>query len=209
MFTGVVREISDRKRAVQERGPLLGLEQVARLHATPCPKPEAKLREDCDDHRDTFFAQEIDTEANTRVGPRLAIEHVSSGPVFVGDDSAWFGGYGHQGDTVAFGLDPGTHAVEEFIRIGDFVYSGMAFDAGNAALWVARSAPASVVAWSSTPPPISGPLDWERARARLARRWCARRVDRAEARRPACWRRVGPVRSIKASAQRRRGRRVR
>ncbi|MBA2629474.1 MAG: hypothetical protein H0U84_00430 [Thermoleophilaceae bacterium] len=86
-----------------------------------------------------------DTDANVPVGPRLAIEHVSSGPLFVGEGSAWFGGSGGEGDAIAFRLDPETKAIEEFLRIGDHVYSGMAFDARNAAIWVARSGPAAVV----------------------------------------------------------------
>jgi streptogramin lyase len=100
---------------------------------------------DCDEHRDTFFAQQIDTVANAPGGPRLAVEQVGFGPLFVGEDSAWFGGYGRESDVVAFRLDPRTNTIDEFLRIGDFVFSGMAFDPENAAIWIARAAPASVV----------------------------------------------------------------
>jgi hypothetical protein len=68
---------------------------------------------DCDEHRDTFFAQEIDIDANEPVGPRLAIERVASGPLFVGEDAAWFGGYDRHADAVAFTLDRHSHTVEE------------------------------------------------------------------------------------------------
>jgi hypothetical protein len=100
---------------------------------------------DCDEHRNTFFAQEIDTGANAPRGPRLAIERVSAGPLHVGERSAWFGGYGGEGDAIAFRLDLETNAIEELLRIGNFVSPGMAFDARNASIWVARTAPASVV----------------------------------------------------------------
>jgi hypothetical protein len=39
---------------------------------------------DCDQHRDTFFAQEIDTEANAPAGPRFAVDGVGFGPLLVG-----------------------------------------------------------------------------------------------------------------------------
>jgi hypothetical protein len=100
---------------------------------------------DCDEHRDTFFAQEIETDTGAPVGPRIAIDKVGSGPLFVAEDSAWFGGYGRHGETVAFRLGAETHAIEQFLRIGDFPFPGMAFDAENEAIWIARSAPASVV----------------------------------------------------------------
>lgn len=100
---------------------------------------------DCDEYRDTFFAQRIDTDANTPVGPRLAIEHASFGPLFVGEDLAWFGGYGRESNTVAFGLDPDTHEIEQFLPVGDFIFSGMVFDAHAEAIWIARAAPASVI----------------------------------------------------------------
>jgi hypothetical protein len=100
---------------------------------------------DCDEHRDTFFAQEIDIDANAPVGPRLAIERVGSGPLFAGDDAAWFGGYDRHGHAIAFRLDPHTHTIEEFLRVGRFIFSAMAFDAQNEAIWIARAAPASVI----------------------------------------------------------------
>jgi hypothetical protein len=100
---------------------------------------------DCDEHRDTFFAQEIDIDANAPVGPRLAIDRVGSGPLFVGEDAAWFGGYDRNAHAIAFRLDPDTHTIDEFLRIGRFIFSGMAFDARNEATWIARAAPASVI----------------------------------------------------------------
>jgi hypothetical protein len=100
---------------------------------------------DCDEYRDTFFAQEIDTETGAPVGPRIAAEGVSSGPLFVGADSAWFGGYGREGEAIAFRLDPGTREIEQFLRIGRFAFPGMAHDAEHQSIWVARPAPASVV----------------------------------------------------------------
>lgn len=100
---------------------------------------------DCDEHRDTFFAQEIDTEANAPVGPRIAIDKVGFGPLFVGKDSVWFSGDGNDGSTIAFKLNPKSRAIEEFLRLGRFFPTGAAFDAKHAAIWVARAAPASVV----------------------------------------------------------------
>jgi YVTN family beta-propeller protein len=100
---------------------------------------------DCDEHRDTFFAQEIDTDTNAPVGPRIVVPRVASGPIFVGDDSVWFAGYGRDGHTVAFSLDPDSHAVDEFLEVGNFVQTGAAFDAANAAIWIARAAPAAVI----------------------------------------------------------------
>jgi hypothetical protein len=100
---------------------------------------------DCDEHRDTFFAQEIDVDTNEPSGPRLAMERVASGPLFVDEESTWFAGSGRRSDTIAFRLDSETHAIEEYLRIGDFVHSGMAFDARRTAIWVTRSAPPSVV----------------------------------------------------------------
>jgi YVTN family beta-propeller protein len=52
---------------------------------------------DCDEYRDTFFAQEIDTDANASVGPRLAVDKLGFGPLYVGEDSVWFSGYGERG----------------------------------------------------------------------------------------------------------------
>jgi YVTN family beta-propeller protein len=100
---------------------------------------------DCDKHRDSYFAQEIDTRANAPTGPRIAVENVSLGPLFVGEDSVWFSGYARRSQTVAFRLDRETQAIEEFLRVGHFLHSGMAFDAENAAIWIARAAPAAVV----------------------------------------------------------------
>jgi hypothetical protein len=100
---------------------------------------------DCDEHRDTFFAQEIDIDANAPAGPRLAIERVASGPLFAGEDAAWFGGYDRHAHAIAFRLDPDTYIIDEFLRIGRFIFSGMAFDAQNKAIWIARAAPASVI----------------------------------------------------------------
>jgi YVTN family beta-propeller protein len=100
---------------------------------------------DCDEHRDSYFAQQIDTRANAPTGPRMAVDNVGFGPLFVGEDSVWFSGYGHDEDTIAFRMDPGTHAIEEFLPVGDFYHSGMAFDEEHQAIWIARAAPASVV----------------------------------------------------------------
>jgi hypothetical protein len=100
---------------------------------------------DCDKHRDTFFAQEIDVDANALVGPRLAVDGVGVGPLFVGEDWAWFGGSGREGATTAFRLDAETHAVDPLLHIGVFDFPGMAFDARNAAIWIARAAPPLVV----------------------------------------------------------------
>lgn len=100
---------------------------------------------DRDEHRDTFFAQEIDTETNMPTGPRTAVDEVGFGPLFVGEDSVWFSGYGPEEDTIAFRVDPDKPAVEEFLSVGDFYHSGTAFDEHNQAIWIARAAPASVV----------------------------------------------------------------
>jgi YVTN family beta-propeller protein len=100
---------------------------------------------DCDEHRDTFFAQRIATETGAPTGPRIAVDRVGFEPLLVEEDSAWFGGYGRHQDAVAFRLDADTHAIEPFLRIGDFPFPGMAFDAENQSIWVARHAPPSVV----------------------------------------------------------------
>jgi hypothetical protein len=63
----------------------------------------------------------------------------------VGEDSAWVAGYTSHGSTIAFSLDAETHAIEQFLRIGDFPFPGIAFDPENQAVWIARAAPASVV----------------------------------------------------------------
>jgi hypothetical protein len=115
---------------------------------------------DCDEHRDSYFAQEVDTDANAQSGPRIAVENVSLGPLFVGEDSVWFAGYARHSQTVALRLDPENQAIEEFLRVGDFLHSGMAFDAENAAIWITRAAPAAWFAWSSTPGPIDKQPDW-------------------------------------------------
>jgi YVTN family beta-propeller protein len=100
---------------------------------------------DCDEHRDSYFAQEIDTDTNAPTGPRIAVGEVGFGPLFVADDSVWFSGYGREEDTIAFRVDPDKHGIEEFLSVGDFYHSGTAFDAERQAIWIARSAPASVV----------------------------------------------------------------
>jgi hypothetical protein len=100
---------------------------------------------DCDGYRSTFFMQEIETGANAPVGPRIALRKMGSSPLFVGHDSVWFLGYGEDEGTVAIRLDPETHAVEELLRLGDFVHRGTAFDREHMAIWIARAAPASVV----------------------------------------------------------------
>lgn len=100
---------------------------------------------DCDEHRDTFFARSIDTRANAPTGPRIAVDNIGFGPLFVGEDSVWFSGYGREEDTIAFRVDPDTHAIEEFLDMGAFYHSGTAFDEHNQAIWIARAAPASVV----------------------------------------------------------------
>lgn len=100
---------------------------------------------DCDEYRSTFFAQEVNANANASVGRRIAIRDVSSSPLFVGDESVWFSGHGGDVGTVVFRLDPETHAIEEFLRVGHFVQSGMAFDVQNTAVWIGRVVPPSVV----------------------------------------------------------------
>jgi DNA-binding beta-propeller fold protein YncE len=100
---------------------------------------------DCDEYRDTFFAQEIEAGAGAPVGPGIAVDKVGFGLLFVGEESVWFAGHGRNGDTIAFRLNAETHAVEQFLRLGDFPYPGIAFEAENQAIWVARPAPASVV----------------------------------------------------------------
>jgi hypothetical protein len=100
---------------------------------------------DCDEHRDTFFAQRIDTEAGTATGVRIAVERAGVGPLHVEDGSAWFGGYGRDGEAIAFSLDLDTHEIEQFLRIGDFAFPGMGFDPETRSIWVARAVPASVV----------------------------------------------------------------
>jgi hypothetical protein len=99
---------------------------------------------DCGEHRDTFFAQEIDTAANAPVGPRIAVDGVGFGPLLVATDSVWFSGYGTDEETVAFKLDPDTRAIDPFLRLGGFLHSGTALDPEAKTLWVA-TAPGSVV----------------------------------------------------------------
>jgi hypothetical protein len=99
---------------------------------------------DCDQHRDTFFAQEIDTAANAPVGPRIAVDRVGFGPLLVATDFVWFSGYGAEEETVAFRLDPDTRAIDPLLRLGGFLHSGAALDAEARTLWVA-TAPHSVV----------------------------------------------------------------
>ena len=107
---------------------------------------------DCAGHRDTFFAQEIDTRANAPAGARVAVKKVGFGPLLVGEDSVWFSGYDGEENTVAFSLDPETHAIEEFLQLGSFLHSDMAFDTERGAIWVA-SAPSSVVRVDLKPGP--------------------------------------------------------
>jgi hypothetical protein len=97
---------------------------------------------DCDEHRDTF-AQEIHSDAGRPAGPRMAVRNVSFGPLFVGDEAVWFSGYARSSGTVIFRLDPESRAIEELLRVGDFLHSGVAFDADNAAIWIARAVPTS------------------------------------------------------------------
>lgn len=99
---------------------------------------------DCDQHRDTFFAQEIDPAANAPVGPRIAVDRVAFSPLLVATDSVWFSGYGAEEETVAFRLDPETHAIDPFLRLGGFLHSGAALESEAQTLWVA-AAPRSVV----------------------------------------------------------------
>jgi YVTN family beta-propeller protein len=100
---------------------------------------------DCDEHRDTYFAQRIEAETVTPIGPRIAVERVGFSPLYVGEASAWFGGYSRDGETVAFRMDLASHSIEQLLRIGTVAFAGMAFDAESQSLWVARAAPASVV----------------------------------------------------------------
>lgn len=99
---------------------------------------------DCDQHRDTFFAQEIDPAANAPVGPRIAVDRVAFSPLLVATDSVWFSGYGAEEETVAFRLDPETRAIDPFLRLGGFLHSGAALESEAQTLWVA-AAPRSVV----------------------------------------------------------------
>jgi DNA-binding beta-propeller fold protein YncE len=99
---------------------------------------------DCDQQRDTFFAQEIDTVANAPVGPRFAVDHVAFGPLLVATDSVWFSGYGAHEETIAFRLDPRTSAIEPFVRLSDFLHTDVLLDERADTLWVA-SPPRSVI----------------------------------------------------------------
>jgi hypothetical protein len=94
---------------------------------------------DCGQHRDTFFAQEIDTEANAPVGPRLAVDHVGFGPLLVARESVWFSGYGAREETVAFRLEPDTHAIEPFLELGDFLHTAVVLDERTQTLWAAAA----------------------------------------------------------------------
>lgn len=94
---------------------------------------------DCDQHRDTFFAQEIDTAANAPVGPRFVVDQVGFGPLLVGTDSVWFSGYGARGDTVAFRLDPDTRRIDPFLQLGDFLHSDVELDESTGTLWAAAA----------------------------------------------------------------------
>lgn len=107
---------------------------------------------DCAGHRDTFFAQEIDTRANAPAGARVAVKKVGFSPLLVGEDSVWFSGYDGEENTVAFSLDPETHAIEEFLQLGSFLHSDIAFDRERGTIWVA-SAPSSVVRVQLKPGP--------------------------------------------------------
>jgi YVTN family beta-propeller protein len=100
---------------------------------------------DCDQHRDTFYAQRAETGTGTPTGPRIAVERVGFSPLYVGEGAAWFGGYSGDGDTVAFVMDLESHSIEELLRIGTFAFAGMAYDPRSQSIWVARAAPASVV----------------------------------------------------------------
>jgi hypothetical protein len=115
---------------------------------------------DRDQHRETFFAQKIDTVANAPVGPQVAVDGVSFGPLLVATDSVWFSGYGTQGETVAFRLDPDTHAIEPFLQLGDFLYTDAVLDERTDTLWVG-AAPHSVVRadLEPAPSPTLGPGD--------------------------------------------------
>jgi acyl-coenzyme A thioesterase PaaI-like protein len=99
---------------------------------------------DCRGYRSNFFAQAVDTEAYAPLGARIAFRHTSASPLFVGLDGVWF--YGNQpSGTVAFRLDHETHAIEKFLRVGNFVASAAAFDPWHRAIWIGRVAPAAVV----------------------------------------------------------------
>jgi YVTN family beta-propeller protein len=100
---------------------------------------------DCDERRDSYFAQEIDTDTNAPTGPRIAVDGFGFGPLFVADDSVWFSGYGRQEDTIAFRVDPDKQGIAQFLSVGDFYHSGTAFDEQHQTIWIARAAPASVV----------------------------------------------------------------
>lgn len=92
---------------------------------------------DCGVHRRSYFARDIDTEANAPVGPRIAVRRVSFGPLFVGRARVWFGGYEDASGTIAFSLNPETGRIERFLRLGSVLHTGMAVDSDARVLWVA------------------------------------------------------------------------
>jgi hypothetical protein len=92
---------------------------------------------ECGVHRRSFFARRIDTEAKAPVGPRVAVRRVSFGPLFVGRDRVWFGGYEDASDTIAFSVDPETGRIDRFLRLGSILHTGMAVDPDARVLWVA------------------------------------------------------------------------
>jgi YVTN family beta-propeller protein len=95
---------------------------------------------ECGRHRRTYFAQKLAARAGRLAGPRIAVRRVAFGPLFVGRDRVWFGGYGRSGGPIAFSVDPESGQIDRFLRLGGFLYSGMALDPRRHVLWVAKAA---------------------------------------------------------------------
>jgi YVTN family beta-propeller protein len=94
---------------------------------------------DCGAHRRSSFARRIDLRSKKPVGPRIALRGVSFGPLLVGRERVWFGGYQDGGQTVAFSLEAATHRIDRFLRLGSVLHTGMAVDPDGKWLWVAKA----------------------------------------------------------------------
>jgi hypothetical protein len=124
---------------------------------------------DCDEHRKTSFAQEIDIDANAPVGPRLAIEQVSSGPLFVGEGSAWFGGTAATATPSPSGSTPRptrsrSSSASATSPTPEWRSTRRTRPSGSRG-----RRPPQWFAWLSTPPPINGPLRGDAADTLAAR----------------------------------------
>ena len=87
----------------------------------------------------TDFAQRIDLNSMRPAGPRIGLRGIAFGPLFVGRERVWFGGYDESERAIAFSLDPESGRIERLLRASPTLYSGMSFDGHRHALWVARA----------------------------------------------------------------------